>query len=196
MLVLRIGVVACAVLLGLLSLRPTAPVPYPTEADLAQPRDAWEKLKQQIQSHRNLHPKHVASHPVSEKRTFDHASAPQATEADLSWSEPVQEQVETAQDTAVPAAVKPASLPGVQKHEAQRTAPGEPNHAAHSSGGRRRLVRITTYENGRPVRVRSFTVPSSASRDGPRHKRFRLACPNGRCRPLNAAMFMPGGAFN
>lgn len=202
MLALRIGLAAAGILTGVLLLQPGAPSNQLAGIERPEPRDAWEKLRQEIQSYRHVHPRLDSVAPEHENQAATHAKTPQreaAVSSPREFSEQpserkfVQEPVEAMKRTASSAPVKDV----IQKSRAQRAeaALKEPS-ADHLAGNRKRLVRVTTYENGRAVKVRSFVVPSSTSHEGPRHRRIRLACPDGRCRPLTAGMFGPGGVFD
>ena len=187
---------AIAVLIGIIFWQAPSRTVERISADTAlPPRDEWEKLRQQIQAHRNVHPRPSPTWNDSVKRPIDYASAPQMTEGDATaMDEPVQEQVEPIRKPSVEAtsANEPtAVLPVPQK---RKWPPKRRTRQVQQAQGLR-LVRITTYENGQPVRVRSFKV-AGVSKGGPKYKRFHLACPQGQCRPLSAALFRPGGAFN
>lgn len=149
--------------------------------------DEWKKLKQQIQAHQQ---RFTPFRRDDAQRTVEHASVPQLTEASPATdATPVQEEVAEA----------PAKAEGpINKKVDGARAPVEPRkHLASQEKQVRpkRLVRVTTYEDGRPVRVRTFQV-GPASRGGQSHRRYYVACPGGKCRPLTAAMFKPGGEFN
>jgi hypothetical protein len=149
--------------------------------------DEWQKLKQHIQAHQQ---RFTPFRRNDAQRAVEHASVPQLTEASAaSDSTPVQEEVAEA----------PAKAEGPfnKKVDGTRASAEQRTHLAPQEKQVRpkRLVRVTTYEDGRPVRVRTFQV-GPALRGGPPHRRYYVACPGGKCRPLTAAMFGPGGEFN
>ena len=193
---LKVVLGAIALLVGVIFWQAPSRTVERISADAAlPPRDEWEKLRQQIQAHRNVHPRPSPRRNDSVKRPMDYASAPQMTEVDATAiDEPVQEQVEPNRKRGVETASadEPTAVLPVQQ---KRKWPPKPRTQQVQQAQGVRLVRITTYENGQPVRVRSFKV-AGVSKRGPKYKRIHVTCPQGQCRPLSAALFRPGGAFN
>jgi hypothetical protein len=156
-----------------------------------EPVSEWQKLRQQIQSHQ-----HHFTHPTTPYRRQDayrnveRASIPQLTESYRSSAmTPVQEEVADAPaDHRPPAPVASASIP--RRHAPKRTASRD-----HPQRQAKRIVRITRYEDGRAVGVRTFEL-KGAGRGGPAHRRYYVACPGGKCPSLTASMFGAGGRFN
>jgi hypothetical protein len=157
---------------------------------IGQTHDEWQKLKQQIRAHRKYFTATTTSRRDDVQRNVEHASAPQLTESyAVTDAAPVQEDV-----VETPAK---AQGPNTNNVDGARTR-AEPRKRLTSREkrlGPKRLVRITTYEGGRPVRVRTFEA-GPAPHGGPPHRRYYVACPGGKCRPLTAAMFGPDGEFN
>jgi hypothetical protein len=156
----------------------------------SEPASEWQKLRQQIQSHQQ-HFAHPAPYRRQDAyRNIERASIPQLTESyRASAMTPVQEAVEDAPaDHRPPAAVTSVSPP--KRHTPKRTASRD-----HPQRQAKRIVRITRYEDGRAVGVRTFEL-NSAGGDGPAHRRYYVACPGGKCPSLTASMFGAGGRFD
>jgi hypothetical protein len=155
----------------------------------SEPASEWQKLRQQIQSHQQ----HFAHPPPYRRqdayRNIERASIPQLTESyRASAMTPVQEDVADAPADHGPAA--PATSASAPIRHTPRAASRD-----HPQRHVKRIVRITRYEDGRAVGVRTFEL-NGAGRGGPAHRRYYVACPGGKCPSLTASMFGTGGRFN
>lgn len=159
-------------------------------SDTTEPASEWQKLRQQVQSHQQHFANPAPFRRHDAYRNVDRASIPQLTESHIESAMPsVQEEVaETATDKR--AAYTPAADAGPPKRQARKrmASNGTQTHT-------RRIVRITTYEDGRAVGVRTIEI-AGAARGRPAHRRYYVACPGGQCQPLTASMFGTGGRFN
>jgi hypothetical protein len=155
-----------------------------------EPASEWQKLGEQIHSHKQHFGNPVPYRRQDAYRHVERASIPQLTESyRASVMTPVQEAVEDAPaDHRPPAAVTSASTP--RRHTPKRTASRD-----HPQRPAKRIVRITRYEDGRAVGVRTFEL-NGAGRGGPAYRRYYVACPGGKCPSLTASMFGTGGRFN
>lgn len=148
----------------------------------------WQKLRQQIQTHQQHFASPAPFRRQDAHRHVERASIPQVTESYAANAmRPVQEAADAATDQRPPSPAIVASAP--KRLTPKRTASSDTR--THP----KRIVRITTYEGGRAVGVRSFEL-NVASPGGPAHRRYYVACPGGKCQPLTASMFGPGGRFN
>lgn len=159
-------------------------------SDTAQPASEWQKLRQQIQSHQQHFAAPAPFRRQDAYRNIERASVPQLTESHTaSVTAPVQDEVaEIAPDKRVVASTSVADAPPKRQARKRTATNGTQGHS-------KRIVRITTYEDGRAVGVRTFEV-NGAGRGGSAHRRYYVACPGGQCQPLTASMFGTGGHFN
>ncbi len=156
----------------------------------SEPASEWQKLRQQIQSHQQ-HFAHPAPYRRQDAyRNVERASIPQLTESyRASAMTPVQEEVADAPaDHRPPAPVASASIP--RRHAPKRTASRD-----HPQRQAKRIIRITRYEDGRAIGVRTFELNGAGS-GGAAHRRYYVACPGGKCPSLTASMFGTVGRFD
>jgi hypothetical protein len=156
----------------------------------SEPASEWQKLREQIHSHKQHFGNPVPYRRQDAYRHVERASIPQLTESyRASAMTPVHEDVADAPADHGPAApATSASAP--RRHTPKRAASRD-----HPQRHVKRIVRITRYEDGRAVGVRTFEL-SGAGRGGPAHRRYYVACPGGKCPSLTASMFGTGGRFN
>jgi hypothetical protein len=159
------------------------------DAVATEPANEWQKLRQQIQSHQQHFANPAPFRRPDAYRNVERASIPQLTESyTTSAMAPVQEEVADS-----PADNRP-SPPVTAASSAKRDAPKR-TASRGTQSHRKRIVRVTTYEGGRAVGVRTFEI-GGAGRGGPAHRRYYVACPGGKCPPVTASMFETGGRFN
>ena len=191
---LRLVVVFFAVLFGLMYWQ--APADRgPDAQQTSDTKDAWDKLRQQIETHRQHFEHTTVFRRHDAKPAMETARAPPPTEAyPIAESEPVQEQI-VSDDSSFPEsrneASRPASIPTRASKKTSGERPADLQHAAP----RKRFVRITTYERGHAVRVRTFELPALAHR-GLRYERYVVPCPNGKCRQWTASILASSERLN
>lgn len=156
----------------------------------AEPANEWQKLRQQIQSHQQHFANPAPFRRQDAYRNVERASIPQLTETYTESAQtPVQEEVAEAAPGERTAPFPVAATSSPRRLTSRRTA------STATQPHPKRIVRITTYEDGRAVGVRTFEV-NGAARGGSAHRRYYLACPGGKCQPLTASMFGTDGRFN
>ena len=145
-----------------------------------EPASEWQKLRQQIQSHQQHFASSAPYRRPDAYRNIERASIPQLTESyRASAVAPVHEAVaDAAADHRTPPLVTSASAP--RRHTPKRTASRD-----YPKGQTKRIVRITKYEDGRAVGVRTVAL-NGAGR----------ACAGSKCPSLTASMFGTAGRFD